>query len=129
MWALLPAGLFAALAAGIYVVDQITISSLESRVTSLQQEIDNPETGWRRQLSVCVSNSKDQTEALREMSGRVAALGEQTKAVRDGQERLGNRTVAEAERVRDTVASIMSRPVEGPDACARALVIQREPLP
>ena len=122
--------ILAALAAGgFWLWDRVTISSLRSEVSSLQQQIDDPMTGWRRQLAVCVGNNKNYDDAFKEVNTRLDDLGKKTDAVVAGQVQVGRQAAKDGQTTRNVVMDILSRPVPGVTTCDRALVIQREPLP
>lgn len=128
MLGLLPYILAALVAGGVWVWDKTTISSLRERVTDLQQEIDNPMTGWRRQLAVCIQNADMYTTQIAIIDGKVVDLGKKTDEVIAAQARLGRQAVSDGKRLREDVMGFLNRPVEGETACDRALTIQRAPL-
>ena len=128
MFGLLPYFLAAATVAGIWAWDRTTILSLRDRVTSLQEEIDNPMTGWRRQLAVCISNSDMFTMQIEIVDGKITELGRKTDDVIEAQARLGRQARDDGKRLREEVSDILTRPITGETTCERALTIQRAPL-
>jgi hypothetical protein len=122
--------LFAALAAGgFWVYEKATIAGLRTEVSSLQSQIDDPTTGWRKQLSVCTENEGKYEVAIRDISAKMVELGEKQRDVAAAQAKVLAATAAGARTTADTVKSILAAPSRGPDVCANALAIQREPIP
>ena len=129
MFGLLPYALAAVLVAGVWLWDKATIASLRMQISNLQTEIDDPMTGWRRNLAVCIQNADMFSMQITIVNDKVDKLGEVTAAIQKDQKQLGINAQREGRALRDTVSSILTRPAEGATSCERALDILRAPLP
>ena len=129
MLGLLPYLLAGALVVGIWAWDRVTISSLRGQVSTLQTEIDDPMTGWRRNLAVCIQNADMFSMELTLVGSKIDDLGKKADAIVADQKQLGIRTQRDGQMTRNVVLDILKQPVEGDTSCERSLNVLRAPLP
>lgn len=116
-------------AGGFWVYEKATIAGLRTEVSSLQKQIDDPTTGWRKQLTTCVANGVQYTTTLMMVGDQIKSLAAIQSGVVDEQKKVAAATAVGAKQTADAVHTILSAPPRGPDVCVNALAIQREPLP